>query len=148
MQQQPDVYLESHKQVLKWTKELEFLGYILSEIVDPDGLERRGYYCHQAADLPAIVDTLECACSQPGSRLQGVLGKKTSKHFRSLLLRSKQIRNVMAHHLLLSQQKLLALGKTKEELEREFQSVISQVASKYNIQQVYLIGNHTYYQIQ
>ncbi|GLA81165.1 hypothetical protein AtubIFM56815_004804 [Aspergillus tubingensis] len=136
MQQQPDVYLESHKQVLKWTKELEFLGYILSEIVDPDGLEERGYYCHQAADLPAIVDTLECACFQPNSRLRCVLDERTSRHFRNLLLRSKQIRNVMAHHLSLTHEKLLALRNTKEELEREFQSAIGQVASRYNIQQV------------
>ncbi|RAK90089.1 hypothetical protein BO79DRAFT_262578 [Aspergillus costaricaensis CBS 115574] len=136
MQQQPDVYLESHKQVLQWTKELEFLGYILLEIIGPDGLEERGYYCHQAADLPAIVDTLECACFQPNSRLRCVLDERTLRHFRSLLLRSKQIRNVMAHHLLLNHEKLLALGKTKEELEREFQSAISQVASRYNIQQV------------
>ncbi|RAH55401.1 hypothetical protein BO85DRAFT_499300 [Aspergillus piperis CBS 112811] len=136
MQQQPDVYLESHKQVLKWTKELEFLGYILSEIVDPDGLEERGYYCHQAADLPAIVDTLKRACSQPNSRLRGVLGKQAAKYFSNLLKKSKQIRNVMAHHLLLSHEKLLALGKTKEELDQIFQSVISRAASRYNIQQV------------
>ncbi|PYH37606.1 uncharacterized protein BO87DRAFT_450839 [Aspergillus neoniger CBS 115656] len=136
MQQQPDVYLESHKQVLKWTKELEFLGYILSEIVDPDGLERRGYYCHQAADLPAIVDTLKCACSQPHSRLRGVLGKQAAKYFSNLLKKSKQIRNAMAHHLALSEERMLALQGTKQELDRIFQCVISRAASRYNIQQV------------
>ncbi|GLA50064.1 hypothetical protein AnigIFM63604_006083 [Aspergillus niger] len=136
MQQEADVYLESHKQVLKWTKELEFLGYILSEIVDPDGLEQRGYYCHQAADLPAIVDTLEHACFEPGSRLRGVLGEKASRHFRNLLLRSKQIRNIMAHHLPLSDEKRLALQETNQELDQQLQSVISRAASRYDIQQV------------
>ncbi|GKZ64979.1 hypothetical protein AnigIFM60653_007659 [Aspergillus niger] len=136
MQREADVYLESHKQVLKWTKELEFLGYILLEIVGPHGLEEKGFHCHQAADLPAIVDTLEDACFQPGSRLRGVLDEQASKHFRNLLLRSKQIRNVMAHHLGLSNEKMMALQKTTQELEQQFQSVISQAASRYNIQQV------------
>lgn len=142
MQQQIDLYFESHKRVLNWTKELEFLGYLLLEIVDPHGLEERGFYCHQAADLPAIVNTLRCACSQRNSRLRGVLSKQASKYFGGLLLRSKQIRNVTAHHSPLSEERMLILQEIKQELDRQFQSVISQAALRYNIQQVYALRIH------
>ena len=136
MQQQVDLYFESHKRVLNWTKELEFLGYLLLEIVDPHGLEERGFYFHQAADLPAIVDTLRRACFQQNSRLRGILGKQASKYFGGLLLRSKQIRNATAHHIPLSEERMLILQETKQELDRQFQSVISRAALRYNIQQV------------
>ncbi|KAL7658041.1 hypothetical protein ACMYSQ_004182 [Aspergillus niger] len=42
----------------------------------------------------------------------------------------------MAHHRTLSGEEMLALQETKQELDRQFQSVIRRAASRYNIQQV------------
>ena len=55
MEQETALYLESHERLLNWTHELEFLGYILSEIVDPHGLDKQGFTCHQAVNLPTII---------------------------------------------------------------------------------------------
>lgn len=142
MQREIDLYLESHKKVLNWTKELEFLGYLLLEIVDPQGLEEKGFSCHQIADLPAIVETLRSACYQPDSRLRGILSKKESKYLGGLLLKSKQIRNVMAHHIVLGENRMLILQKTKQELDSHLQSAISQAALKYHIRQVHKLRTH------
>lgn len=137
MSQQATSYLESHKLLSNWNNELEFLGYILSELVDPRGLEKRGFPCHQAADLPAIIDTLQHACSKPDASLRRVLGKKASRDFEDLLSRCKQIRNAMAHHQLLDNERMRSLQEVKVQLSGQFQFVIRQVASRFDIHQVY-----------
>lgn len=136
MEQETALYLESHKRLLNWTQELEFLGYILSEIVDPHGLDKQGFTCHQAVDLPTIIYILRRACSRPGGRLRGVLSKQASKYFGDLLLRCKRIRNTMAHHAVLDDETMRTPQEAKEELGLQLQSVISQAASRYDIHQV------------
>jgi hypothetical protein len=140
MSQQATSYLESHNRLSNWNDELEFLGYILSEIVDPRGLEEKGFPCHQAADLPAIIDTLQHACSKPDRSLRRVLSKKDSKYFEHLLLRCKQIRNAMAHHWSLDEDRMRILQEIKGKLSDQFQSVIRLAASRFDIHQV-CIGN-------
>lgn len=136
MSQHATSYLESHKHLSNWNDELEFLGYILSEIVDPRGLEGRGFPCHQAADLPAITDTLQRACSKPDGSLRKVLGKRALKYFGDLLSRCKQIRNAMAHHQSLDEDRMRILQGVKEELSDKFLSAIRLAASRFDIHQV------------
>jgi hypothetical protein len=137
MSQQATSYLESHKLLSTWNNELEFLGYILSELVDPRGLEKRGFPCHQAADLPAIIDTLQHACSKPDGRLRRVLDKRASRDFEDLLSRCKQIRNAMAHHQLLDNERIRILQDVKVQLSGQFQFAIQRAASRFDVHQVY-----------
>lgn len=136
MSQQATSYLESHKLLSTWNNELEFLGFILLELVDPRGLEKRGFPCHQAADLPAIIDTLHHACSKPGGRLRRVLDTRASRDFEDLLYRCKEIRNSMAHHKSLDKEQIRILQNVKVQLSGQFQFVIQQAASRFHVHQV------------
>ena len=115
---------------------MEYLGYILSEIVNPSGLEERGFVWHQAADLPAIDDTLQQASKIPNGRLRTVMSKEKLKIFRHLIHRSREIRNAVAHHRAPCEQKMRDLRYIKDELSRQLQSIISLVALKFNIDHV------------
>lgn len=97
---------------------MEYLGYILSEIVNPSSLEERGFAWHQAADLPAIDDTLQQASKIPNGRLRTVMSNEKLKTFRHLIHRSREIRNSVAHHRAPCEQRMKDLRYIKEKLSR------------------------------
>ncbi|RAL07897.1 uncharacterized protein BO97DRAFT_377519 [Aspergillus homomorphus CBS 101889] len=124
----PEAYLETQSRLTTWTDELEFLGYILCELVDADGLSTRGYECHQAADLPTIVDVVQPQLQKPDGRLAQVMRKKELKALRQSIAQAKQIRNQMAHHATPDEQKLRDLESTKRSLCDLFERAIKSVA--------------------
>ncbi|KAE8363565.1 hypothetical protein BDV27DRAFT_158657 [Aspergillus caelatus] len=130
------VYIESHKRLSDWNDELEFLGFVLLEIVDPEGIEERGFCWHQAVDLPTIIDMLQHACSIPNEKLRQTLNKKSLKYFKTLLDQCRQIRNAMAHHQSPDESRLRILQEKKENLSSWLQSIIRLVASEFDIHEV------------
>lgn len=136
MSQEADDYIQSHKLLSNWNDELEYLGYILAEIVDPHGLDERGFEWHQAADLPAIEKTLKQASKKPNDRLSAVLSKARRKELIQLMRKSREIRNAVAHHHTPCEQEMREMQHTKDELSGQLQSTIGLIASKFNIDHV------------
>ncbi|CRG85855.1 hypothetical protein PISL3812_02861 [Talaromyces islandicus] len=136
MAQEADGYIQSHELLSTWNDELEYLGYILAEIVDPHGLDQRGFVWHQAADLPAIDDILKQASKRPNSRLKAVLNKTQRKKLRHLMLNARRIRNMVAHHQTPCEKEMRDMHRRKDELSGLLQSAIGLVASKFDIDHV------------
>lgn len=128
MQENPEAYFETQARLTTWTDELEFLGYILCEVIDADGLSSRGYRCHQAADLPAIVDIIRLQLKNPDGSLAKALREDEMRALRRLITKAKQIRNVMAHHITEDKHKLENLEGTKRALCDMLQKAIKAAA--------------------
>ncbi|RAK71491.1 uncharacterized protein BO72DRAFT_501839 [Aspergillus fijiensis CBS 313.89] len=132
----PEAYFETQARLTTWTDELEFLGYILCELIDADKLNERGYRCHQAADLPAIIDIIRLQLKDSNGRLATVMGEDQSKALRRLMTQAKRIRNDMAHHTTQNEHKLGNLEETKRSLCDLFEYAIKAVASERGISQI------------
>ncbi|KAJ5216907.1 hypothetical protein N7468_009915 [Penicillium chermesinum] len=132
----PEAYFGSQAQLTTWTDEIEFLGYILCELIDADGMSMRGYRCHQAVDLPAIVEIIRLHLKEPDGSLAKVMRDDEVKALRRLITKSKQIRNNMAHHTTQNEQKLRGLESTKQNLCDFLEYAIKLAASERGITQV------------
>jgi predicted glycoside hydrolase/deacetylase ChbG (UPF0249 family) len=128
-------YFDAQSRLTTWIDELEFLGYILCEFIDSEGLNTTGYPCHQAADLPAIIEILRRQSKESGS-LTKMMNEDDLKLFRRSMTKAKYIRNLMAHHNIRDNNKLNELEKTKEELSDMLEFAIRGAASDRGIYQV------------
>lgn len=129
-------YFETQARLTTWTDELEFLGYILCELIDAEGLNTTGYRYHQAADLPAIIGILRPQLKEPDGCLTKMMSEGELIAFRRLLRKSKDIRNLMAHHNIRNDDKLNDLENTKERLGDMLEFAIRGAASDRGIYQV------------
>ncbi|KAJ5463681.1 hypothetical protein N7475_008625 [Penicillium sp. IBT 31633x] len=129
-------YFETQARLTTWTDELEFLGYILCELIDEERLNKIGFRCHQAVDLPAIVDILRFHLKKPDGCLAKMMSEDEIKVFRQLLKKSKNIRNLMAHHNIQDDNRLHDLKNTKEKMSDMLEFAIKVVASDRGIDQV------------
>ena len=91
-------YFNTQERLTTWNDELEFLGYILCEVVDKQELDATGFRCHQAADLPAIIRILRLQSKKPNGTLTTIMADDELQIFRRLMRKVKEIRNLMAHH--------------------------------------------------
>lgn len=132
----PVTYFETQARLSTWTDELEFLGYILCELIDEERLNTIGYRCHQAADLPAIISILRLQLKEPDGCLAKMMTEDELTVFRWLLEKSRDIRNLMAHHNILNDDILNDLEKTKERLGARLEFAIRGAASDRGIYQV------------
>lgn len=89
MSVQAEAYFETQTRLTAWTDELEFLGFILCELIDADGLSTRGYRCHQVADLLAIVDIVRLQLKEPNSSLTKVIREDKLKALCWLMTKAK-----------------------------------------------------------
>jgi hypothetical protein len=128
-------YFETQARLTAWTDELEFLGYILCELIDEEALNTTGYRCHQAADLPAIIGILRPQLKEPDGYLANMMSEDEVKLFRRLLKKSKDIRNFMAHHNIRND-RWNDLENTKECLSDMLEFAIRGAASDRGIYQV------------
>ncbi|KAJ5259499.1 hypothetical protein N7478_012480 [Penicillium angulare] len=136
MSVQAEAYFETQTRLTAWTDELEFLGYILCELIDADGLRTRGYRCHQAADLPAIVDIVRLQLKEPNGSLARVMREDELKNLHQLMKKAKQIRNKMAHHSTQDKNGLKTLESTKRSLCDLLEYAIRLAALERGISQV------------
>jgi hypothetical protein len=130
-------FFEAQARLTTWTDELEYLGYILCELIDEEGLNTTGYRCHQAADLPAIIDILRRQLQEPGGYLAQIMSEDELKVFRRLLRKSKEIRNLMAHYNIRDGERLNDLENTKENLSDMLEFAIRGAALDRGVYQVY-----------
>jgi hypothetical protein len=138
----PVSYFETQARLTTWTDELEFLGYILCELIDGERLNKTRYRCHQAVDLPAIIDVLRLQLKVPDGYLSKMMKEDEVKVFRRLLRKSKEIRNLMAHHDIQNDERLSNLENTKERLSDMLEIAIRGAASDRGTYQVCLIFEH------
>jgi hypothetical protein len=129
-------FFEAQARLTTWTDELEYLGYILCELIDKEALNATEYRCHQAADLPVIIDILRLQLQGADGYLAQMMSEDELKVFRRLLRKSKEIRNLMAHHNIRSDEKLNGLKNTKESLSDMLEFAIRGAASDRGVYQV------------
>lgn len=133
-------YFEAQARLTTWTDELEYLGYILCELIDANSLDKTGYRCHQAADLPTLVGIIRLQLKEPDGSLVNLISEDELKIFRRLMSKAKEIRNSMAHHMTQNEHKLNDLGNTKLALSDMLEYAIRSVASDRGIDQVCLVS--------
>lgn len=131
-------YFESQARLTTWTDELEFLGYILCELIDANGLNTTGYRYHQAADLPAIISLIRPQLKEPEGSLARMMSTDEVRDFRRLMRRAKEIRNMMTHHNMRNEDKMNDLEITKQRLSDMLEFAIRAAASDRGIYQVLL----------
>ncbi|KAJ5541654.1 hypothetical protein N7494_006730 [Penicillium frequentans] len=129
-------YFEAQARLTTWTDELEYLGYILCELIDANSLDKTGYRCHQAADLPTLVGIIRLQLKEPDGSLVNLISEDELKIFRRLMSKAKEIRNSMAHHMTQNEHILNDLGNTKQALSDMLEYAIRSVASDRGIDQV------------
>ena len=131
-----DAYFNTQERLTTWNDELEFLGYILCEILGKRELDARGFRCHQAAELPALIKVLRHQLKEPNGTLTTIMADHEHQIFRRLLKKAREIRNQMAHHQTLDDDKLNNLGDAKEQLCNILGNNIRRAASKFGTHQV------------
>lgn len=131
-----EAYFNTQERLTIWNDELEFLGYILCEVIDKPGLDATGFRCHQAAELPAIIKVLRRQSKKPTGTLATIMADDELQNFRRLLKKVWGIRNEMAHHQTLDDDKLNNLRVAKEQLCNILEHSIRRAASKFGTHQV------------
>lgn len=135
----PADYFEAQKQLTAWTDELEFLSYIVCELIDAERLNAVRHECHQAADFPALSKIIRLHLKVSNrSLLAHIMNEDELKSFRRLLKKATQIRNISAHHGILKMDKLNALEDVKQRLSNVLEVAIKRVASDLGIDEVCL----------
>ncbi|KAJ5793186.1 uncharacterized protein N7503_009164 [Penicillium pulvis] len=129
-------YFEAQTLLTTWTDELEYLGYILCELIDTHSLDTTGYRYHQAADLPTFIDIIRIQVEEPDGSLVNLMSEDELKTFRGLMSKAKRIRNNMAHHMTQNEDRLNDLGNTKQAFSDMLEYAIRSVASDREIDQV------------
>jgi hypothetical protein len=122
-----------HDQLLRWQDELEFLCYLFCELVCPHELEKVGFQCHQAVDLPNFIKIIKSACTQvthnsANARLE------VSK-LQEALEETKVVRNAAAHHVLL-QKKTMKAKKVVQTAIQELERLVKSVAASRHVRYV------------
>ena len=131
-----EAYFNTQERLTTWNDELEFLGYILCELIDKRGLDARGFRCHQAAELPALIKVLRFQSKEPDGTLTTIMADHELQMFRRLLKRACKIRNQMAHHQILDDDKLNNIRDVKEQLCNVLENTIRLAASEFGTHQV------------
>lgn len=132
----PADYFEAQKQLTAWTDELEFLSYILCELIDAERLSAVRHECHQAADFPALSEIIFLHIEDTNKSLTHLIRNDELKPFRQLLSKGRQIRNLSAHHGIITIGKLNALEDVKQRLSSMLEVVIKRVAPDLGIHEV------------
>jgi hypothetical protein len=129
-------YFEAQTRLTRWTDELEFLSYILCELIDAAPLNALGYRCHQAADLPALINVLRPHTMEHSGSLAAVMSADELQDFRRLMKKAKVIRNASAHHVAQTVDALERLEDGKRQFGNMLELAIKRVASDRAIHQV------------
>ena len=124
-----------------WTDELEFLGYILCELIDAESLGAVGHGCHQAADFLTLIKIIRRHTKDPSRSLTHVMSEEELASFRTLLRKARRIRDISAHHGIITMDQLDDLERVKQSLSNMLEFSIKRVASDRDIDQVcFVIG--------
>lgn len=133
---QNTAYFEAQTRLTIWTDELEFLSYILCELIDADRLNAMGYQCHQAADFPALSKIIRHHARDSSRSLAHIMSEDELTSFPQLMKKATEIRNISAHHGIVTMNKLNNLQNIKQRLSNMLEFAIKRVASDYGIDQV------------
>lgn len=129
-------FYKSHNQLIQWQDELEYLCYILCELLCPYEIEKKGFKCHQAADLPNLIEIIRSCCDQTSHGLQGFLTYQEVGELKVALNEAKVVRNAAAHHVVLTRNVMRSKRGAVERAESKLELLIKSVAASRNIDQV------------
>jgi hypothetical protein len=123
-------------QLTTWIDELEFLCYILCELIDAGSLSAVGHEHHQAADFLTLGDIIRRHTRDSSRSLTHIMNEDELASFRRLLTKAKEIRNISAHHGIITMDKFTKLEGIKQRLSEVLEFSIKKVASDRTVDQV------------
>lgn len=126
--------LYNHLQLCQWQDEFEFLCFILCDIIEPHANSTRKI--NQTFDLLRFVKKFDKACEDPNGRLRELLQEHTISHLKQCLGQMKQIRNLVAHHVPVSNSLMKKTQIVKESAIATLEDIISRGAERYHVNQV------------
>lgn len=127
-------FYECHEQLLRWQDELEFLCYIFCELVCPHELEKAGFQCHQAADLPNLIKVIQSVCTR-GSLVSANASLEASK-LQEALEKTKVVRNAAAHHVVLTKRTMRKRKDVVQMVIAELERLVKAVAASRHVHYV------------
>lgn len=126
--------LHNHLQLCQWQDELEFLCFILCDIIEPDANPTRKM--NQTFDLLRFVKNIDKACEDPNGQLRELLQGHTNSNLKQCLGQMKQIRNLVAHHVPVSNYLMKKIQIRKGSAIATLEDIIRRGAERYHVNQV------------
>ncbi|KAL5344206.1 hypothetical protein ACLOAV_010824 [Pseudogymnoascus australis] len=126
--------LHNHLQLCQWQDELEFLCFVLCDIIRPP--ETTEHKTSQTLGLLDFVEIIKEECKSPRGRLKELLSDNKLSKLKSCLHQTKQIRNVVAHHVPIDDRVMVKKQAAVKSTMTTLESVIRRGAKRYNIDQV------------
>jgi hypothetical protein len=126
--------LHNHLRLCQWQDELEFLGFVLCDIIRPSETTKRK--TSQTLDLLKFVEIIDKECESPRGRLRELLSENELSELKSCLRQAKQIRNVVAHHVPTDNRVIAKKKAVAKSSMATLESVIRRGAERYKIDQV------------
>lgn len=125
--------LHNHLQLCQWQDELEFLCFVLCNIIEPPK-DPNGTY--QTFDLLTFLGRIDKACEDPHGRLRELLQEPALSDFKCCVDKTKQIRNLVAHHVPVRTILMEKKEAVAESAIAALDQVIRRGAKRYQVDQV------------
>lgn len=126
--------LHNHLRLCQWQDELEFLCFVLCDIIKPPETTKRK--TSQTLDLLKFVEIIDKECESPRGRLSELLSENELSELKSCLRQAKQIRNVVAHRVPTDNRVIVKKQAVAKSSMATLESVIRRGAERYEIDQV------------
>jgi hypothetical protein len=126
--------LHNHLQLCQWQDELEFLCFVLCDVIEPP--ENRKCQTNQIFDLLRFVEKIDKACEGPHGRIKELLPKHALSKLKCCLDQTRQIRNLVAHHVPVSNQVMKKKQAVTKSAIATLEDVIRKGAERYHVDQV------------
>lgn len=130
----PKYFIITCGYLCQWQDELEFLCFVLCDIISPP--ETTEHKISQTLDLLNFIEIIDEECESPRGRLRELLSKKKLSKLKSCLHQTKQIRNMVAHHLPIDNYVMVKKQAAVKSTMATLESVIQRGAERYKIDQV------------
>lgn len=128
--------LHNHLQLCQWQDQLEFLCFILCEIVDP--AQNTNHDPNQNFDLLNFIDKIDKACNDTDGRLRALLNKQAISNLKTCLDHTRCIRNMAAHHVSIGTEALFAKEAVTRSAITALENIIQKAGKKYHVGQVWI----------
>ena len=126
--------LHNHLRLCQWQDELEFLCFVLCDIIRPPETTQRK--TSQTLELLKFVEIIDKECESPQGRLRELLSENELSELKSCLRQAKQIRNAVAHHVPTNNRVIVKKQALAKSTMATLESVIRRGAERYKIDQV------------
>jgi hypothetical protein len=126
--------LHNHLQLCQWQDELEFLCFVLCNIIEPPGNQTT--QADQTPDLLKFIGRIKKVSQIPNGRIRELLQSDEISELKHRLQQTKRVRNLVAHHVPIGNHALEKQRAVVKSAIATLESVIQKGAKKYHVNQV------------